>query len=169
MKYKLGEKHPTENLYRVVALKDFGYVKAGDIGGWVKSGRNLSQDGDCWVRGNAWVYGNARVYGNAQVFSDAQVYGNAQVFSDAWVYGNAQVYGNTKVYGNAQVYGNAWVSGNAEVYDNAWVYGKESGPSKPEWMGLTDEDMAKIKSFIDRPEMILVVAFIEAKLKEKNT
>jgi hypothetical protein len=39
---------------------------------------------------------------------------------------------------------------------------------KREWVGLTDEDMAKIKSFIDRPEMILVVAFIEAKLKEKN-
>jgi hypothetical protein len=63
MKYKLGEKHPTENLYRVVALKDFGNVKAGDIGGWVESEHNLSQEGDCWVYGDAYVCDDAQVYG----------------------------------------------------------------------------------------------------------
>ena len=60
MKYELyGEK--TEKGFRIRALRDFGYVKTGDIGGFVESERNLSQDGDCWVSGNAQVYGNARV------------------------------------------------------------------------------------------------------------
>lgn len=57
-------------LYRIRALRDFGNVHAGDIGGYVENERNLPQDGD------AWVYGDARVYGNAQVYDDAQVCGN---------------------------------------------------------------------------------------------
>ena len=38
-----------------------------------------------------------------------------------------------------------------------------------EWVGLDDDDMAKIKEVINRPEMIAVAAFIEARLKEKNS
>ena len=132
---------------RVVALRDFGNVKAGDVGGFVESEDNLSHDGDCWVYDDAWVCGNARVSGNAWVYDDARVSGNAQVFGKArvfdsawvyvnaqvsgtaWVFGNAgvtgdaQVYGNARVFDNARVFGNARVSGNAEVYVNAQVSG----------------------------------------------
>ena len=48
-------------LYRIKALSSFGCVSAGDLGGFLESEKNLSQNGD------AWVYGNARVYGNAEV------------------------------------------------------------------------------------------------------
>ena len=97
-KYKLTEETKEYygiTLYRIEALKDFGTVKAGDKGGFIRSEDNLAHEG------NAWVYGNARVCGNA------------------WVYGNARVYGNAWVEGNAWVYGNAWVCGNAWVYGNA--------------------------------------------------
>ena len=47
-------------LFRIRALVDFGYIKAGELGGWIKSENNLSQSG------NAWVYGDAEVYGNAK-------------------------------------------------------------------------------------------------------
>ena len=40
-------------LYRIRALKDFGNVKAGSLGGFVASERNLSQLGDCWVADDA--------------------------------------------------------------------------------------------------------------------
>ncbi len=30
-------------VYRIQAIKDFGDVKAGDLGGWVQSYKNLSQ------------------------------------------------------------------------------------------------------------------------------
>ena len=78
-------------LYRIRALKNFGAVKAGDLGGYIQSENNLSHGG------NAWVYGNARVCGDAWVYGDAQVYGNAQVCGDARVCGNARVYGNAKI------------------------------------------------------------------------
>ena len=116
-------------LHRIKALKDFGNVKKGELGGYVESEHNLSQEGDCWVYGNARVYSNARVYGNAwvcgnaEVFGNAWVCGNAKVYDNAEVFGNAWVCGNAEVYDNAEVFGNAWVCGNAEVYDNAEVFG----------------------------------------------
>ena len=72
-------------LYRIKALSSFGYVSAGDLGGFLESEKNLSQNG------NAWVSGNARVYGNAEVSGNAEVYGNARVYGSAWVSGNAEV------------------------------------------------------------------------------
>ena len=60
-------------LYRIKALKDFGNVKAGDIGGYIEKEENLSQKGICWICGNALVYGNAKVYGNAWVCGDAKI------------------------------------------------------------------------------------------------
>jgi carbonic anhydrase/acetyltransferase-like protein (isoleucine patch superfamily) len=112
-----------QKLYRIKAVKSFGSVKKGDLGGYIATEENLSQEGAAWVYGDAQVYGRAWVYGNAMVFGDAQVWGNAQVYVNARVYGNAKVYGNARVSGDAEVYGNARVSGDAEVYGNAWVYG----------------------------------------------
>ena len=116
-------------LFRIVALRDFGNVSQGDKGGLIAKENNLSHDGDCWVYGDAMVYGdalvygNARVYGNAKVSGDAMVSGNARVSGDALVSGNARVYGDAMVYGDALVYGNARVYGDAMVYGDALVYG----------------------------------------------
>ena len=116
-------------LHRIRAVRDFGDVKAGDLGGWIETESNLSNDGNAWVYGNAMVYGNADVSGNAEVSVNARVYGNAWVYGNAMVYGNADVSGNAevsvnaRVYGNAEVSGNAWVYGDARVYGNAWVSG----------------------------------------------
>ena len=66
-------------LYRIKALSSFGCVSAGDLGGFLESEKNLSQNGDAWVYGDARVYGDAWVYGDAEVYGDARVYGNAEV------------------------------------------------------------------------------------------
>lgn len=86
-KYELLQDQTTEwrgrTLYRICALRDFGNVHAGDVGGYIECEHNLSQDD------NAWVYGNALVYGNAWVFDNARVCGNARVCDNARVYGDA--------------------------------------------------------------------------------
>ena len=134
-------------LYRIRALKDFGDVKTGDLGGFIEKESNLSQKGNCWIcddakvfddaeiYDNAEIYGNARVYDtakvsvNAQVFSNAVIYGDAYIYDNVRVYGNAQICGDAYIYGNARIYGNAKISGNAQVFDsakvfsNAFVYG----------------------------------------------
>jgi carbonic anhydrase/acetyltransferase-like protein (isoleucine patch superfamily) len=120
-KYKLVGKavaYQGYTLRRIEALRDFGDVRKGDLGGWIESESNLSQEGDCWVGGEAQVYGGARVYSDALVYNDARVYENAQV------YDNAHVCGDARVCGHAWVYGNAWVNCNAQVYEDACVRGE---------------------------------------------
>lgn len=84
-------------LYRIRALKNFGNVKVGDIGGYIEMSENLSQEGRCWVYDSACVFGNARVFNSTYVFDNALVFGNAQV------YGDAQVYGNVRFSCNGQI------------------------------------------------------------------
>ncbi len=65
-KYELTEDTITccgRTLHRVRAIKSFGGVKAGELGGYIENEDNLSQEGD------ARVYGNARVYDNADIQS----------------------------------------------------------------------------------------------------
>ena len=69
---------------RICAIKSFMGVKAGDIGGWIEKGSNLSHDGVAWVSGNAMVYGDAWVSGDAMVSGNARVSGNAWVSGGKW-------------------------------------------------------------------------------------
>ena len=112
-----------ETLYRIKALRDFGNIRAGNLGGFIGAERNLSQENSCWVSGDARVSGNARVFGDAQIYGNAWVYGNAQVYGNTWISGDARVFGNARVFGDAQIYGNAWVCGNAQVSGDARVSG----------------------------------------------
>lgn len=120
-------------LYRIRALRDFGNVKAGNLGGFVRSERNLSQHGDCWVAdeaqvyddavvsADALIYGRGRVYGRARVSDRGQVLGNAQVFENGWVFKNGMVFDSAKVFGAAQVRDNGMAYGDAEIFDNVRV------------------------------------------------
>ena len=88
-------------LFQIRALASFGNVKAGELGGYIESENNLTQNGNAWVRDDACVCGDAQVCGNACVCGNARVYGNAQVYGNAYVYGNACVCGNARVSGNS--------------------------------------------------------------------
>lgn len=52
-------------LHRIKALRDFGNVRKGDIGGWIECEDNLSHGGDCWVNGNAIICSDAEVKNNS--------------------------------------------------------------------------------------------------------
>ena len=109
-------------LYRIRALRDFGNVKKGDLGGYVQSEDNLAHEGDCWVGDNAKIYGNARVFGDAQVLREAIVSGDARVYGNAEILGHAHIFGSAEVFGNAIVGNYACVSGNSRVFGTACVY-----------------------------------------------
>jgi len=146
-KYKLTDETKISEdgimLHRIQALKSFGNVKKGELGGWIEKEENLSQDGNCWVGGEAMVYDNARVINDAQVFENAKVGGEAlirnkaQVFGKSWIFDEALISDNAKVFGNpdakvfgkavvvcgnARIKGNAQVSGRAKIFDMVSVY-----------------------------------------------
>ena len=104
-------------VYRIKALKDFGDVEAGYLGGYIEKEYNLSHEGNCWV------YDNACVYEEAEVCDDAKILDNAQVYGEASVYHNAEVSDYAKVYGEACVYEEAQIFDNAEIYEAADVHG----------------------------------------------
>ena len=110
-------------LHRIRALKDFGNVVKGELGGWLESEANLAHNGNCWVDRNAIVYGNAIVRKNALVTGNAVVKGNAIVSDYAEISGNAIVTDYSVVRGNASVEGHAFVSDYAEISENAIVSG----------------------------------------------
>ena len=127
--------HANRTLYRIKALRDFDTVKAGDLGGWVESEDNLSQEGNCWIYGEAKVYNKAVVSDNAQIHGYSEISGCAQVYQNAhiWqkgkvtqqarIYGNAEIQANAKIMNHTRVYQNAFVGGDALLYENAKVYG----------------------------------------------
>ena len=131
-------------LYRIRALKDFGDVKKGHVGGYIEKEENLSQINNCWVDGEAKVYGKAEVWGKARVYGKAQVYGEAQVCGDAEVWGKARVYGKAQVWEEAQVYGEAEIFGEAGIFGKARVCGETRVYGKAEVCGE-----AEIKSLQD--------------------
>lgn len=106
-------------LYRVEALKDFGNVKKGSVGGFIEKEDNLSQEGNCWIFLDAKVYGNAKVFGNAIINGFAQVCDNSVVFDNAQVNRYSKIKNNARVYGNARIWGNSIVKDNAQVYANS--------------------------------------------------
>lgn len=91
-------------LKRIRAVRDFGRVKAGNLGGWIEAEGNLSHDDECWVHDNAQVFGDAWVCDNAQIYDNAQVFGNPLVYGSSRVYGDAKVYGSSRVHGNADIF-----------------------------------------------------------------
>lgn len=95
--------HPDDkDLHRIVALRDIGTeVKAGDLGGYVKSQGNLSyQNGD-----DAWIYDDAIVKGSAFVADNAQIRNHAEASGFANIGGAALICGHAVVMDNAMVNG----------------------------------------------------------------
>jgi NDP-sugar pyrophosphorylase family protein len=134
-------------LHRIRALRDFGDVKAGSLGGWVEKSSNLSQEGNCWiydvsmvyqeaaildaaqVRGACWIHNAARLRDNAIAKDSCVIQDNADCFEDcvingtAFISGSAQIYGNCSVADRAGVYGKARCHGHSKIYQDGHVFG----------------------------------------------
>lgn len=116
-------------LHRIRAVLDFDtefcHVKAGDLGGWIESEKNLDQDYTAWVSDEAMVFEAASVSeeacvsGHAQVFGEAIVTGGAEVTDNARIFGTAFILDSVKIYGDTQFCGDTMVSG--AVYDHGIV------------------------------------------------
>ena len=92
-------------IYRIQALKDFDDVKAGDIGGYVQSENNLSQEGNCWIYNNAIAYNNSSVIDNAKIRNNVILSDNAIVMNESDIKDAAYIFGNSHIMGKSQISG----------------------------------------------------------------
>lgn len=125
-KYELSEEAVQAGksgmLYRVRALKDFSDVKAGDLGGFVSSENNLSQEGECWLYDDAVACWNVVVCDDAVMRDRSMAIGDKVVISGhSVVADNARVFAAAQISGTASVYGNSHIWGRARVKDNAII------------------------------------------------
>lgn len=111
-------------LYRIRSLKDFVDVKAGDLGGYVQSEKNLSQEGRCWIYDNGMVYDNAIVEKNATIRDNAVIKNNAIISDFSIISGHSRITGCSTVKGNASIYGNTLIANDATIYEYAFINGK---------------------------------------------
>lgn len=58
---------------RIQAVRDFGHVKKGDVGGFIESVDNLSHKGNCWIERDAVAAGWSRVSGDALLTDRARM------------------------------------------------------------------------------------------------
>lgn len=110
-----------EFLHRIRAIKNFGDVRRGNLGGFIQKEENLSHEGDCWIYNDAKVYNNAKIYDNAGINDNVVIHGNAKVFGNVSVYGNALIQDNAKVYGNAKIFDDAIIRRNAKVFGDSLI------------------------------------------------
>lgn len=68
-----------DKVYRIRALKNFGDVKAGDLGGYVSSEKNLGRSGKCWIYDDSVVTGTGKVTGDSKVCDNSFIYSNVSV------------------------------------------------------------------------------------------
>lgn len=100
---------------------------AGELGGWIETKGNLSQDGECWVEDGGFVLGNAFVTDDAKVGGGAEVGGNVVVKDKATVSGPIGLRGKVTVEGEAEVTGSALEGGKHFVVEGtAVIKGKVS-------------------------------------------
>ena len=123
---------PSASLWQIRALRDFGDVHAGDLGGFVGSMDSLAGDGDCWIYPGSVVCPKSRVSGNARLGSPFSVFGkrytcdcssvvSSQVGGNAWIYENSSVK-NSVIADNAIVRSNSIVH-DSEVKGNSEIRG----------------------------------------------
>ncbi|BFH14540.1 hypothetical protein J6TS7_44530 [Paenibacillus dendritiformis] len=113
-------------LHRIRAVRDFGNVKAGDLGGWIESENNLSHEGKCWVYDDSAVFGRGLVCNNAKIMNNSSVYDNSLV-SDSAIIDNSDVFGSAKVEYHARVEDRSWVYKHACVTGYTQVCRSEIG------------------------------------------
>jgi UDP-3-O-[3-hydroxymyristoyl] glucosamine N-acyltransferase len=119
------------DLYRIRALKSFTplagnalEVKAGDLGGYIESERNLSQTGSAWVADNAQVFDCARVVGDALVKDRACVSGHSLVKDKACALNDTRMYDHSQICEQAKIFDSAILSDYVKMFSHAKVGGR---------------------------------------------
>jgi carbonic anhydrase/acetyltransferase-like protein (isoleucine patch superfamily) len=129
MKYRLTDSIKMvegKTLHQIRACCDIPLhgIHAGDLGGFVESERNLSQDDACWLVPNACVYDaallcqSAYASGSARVNRNAVVYGMSELNDYVLVTDNSRLRDHTILYDNVTISDNVRVSGHVVLAEN---------------------------------------------------
>lgn len=115
MKYQItSQSHPRYPwLRRIQALIDVNEtVSSGDMGGFIESENNLSQNGGCWIYDNAICCGEAVVEQEARLFDGALARDSALITGDSCMFDRARAEGHCCIR-SGEIKEDARIAGNA--------------------------------------------------------
>lgn len=183
-KYKLIESSRAwlygRPIYRIQALRDFSDVKKGDLGGFVESEGNLSQEGDCWIYDMAQAMEKSRVEDDACLRDCSKMYGSSLLKDKAQLQGCARMIqyaclADNAVAIDATILGFATITGDVVIRRNkdymvfsdipeAGFYATYTFPNK-RWRFVlfkgTSKEFIKAAPFNDRKRRELIVQIVE--------
>lgn len=105
---------------RIMAIKSFGNVPAGTIGGFVEFETNLSQKGNCWVDYTSMLLDDSIVMNDAQILNESVIKGTASIYDDA-VIDHSSVAGKCIISDNASIKNESEVTGNVHIGSNVLI------------------------------------------------
>ena len=82
------------NAYRIRALRDFGDVRKGMLGGYVEDESCLSHDGDCWIYDSAFVGKGCRVMEHSKIYDNVNIMGGVSIRGHSLVKGGFDISGD---------------------------------------------------------------------------
>lgn len=109
-------------LYRIIAVRDFHNIKAGDKGGYIGMGVKLSHNGTAWVYPGCYVSGKVEINDNCHVMNgctieaiqQAEIYLNDNVtISDSYVY--AKYTDNITFVGHISIKNKCYITGTVHI------------------------------------------------------
>lgn len=178
-------------IYRIQALRDFSDVKKGDLGGFVESEGNLSQEGDCWIYDMAQAVEKSRVEGDACLRDYSKMFDSSYLKDKAQLQGSARMRHYSCLEDNAvaidaEISGFAHITGDVVirrskdyvVFPNTpstGFYATYTSPNK-RWRYFlfkgTSKEFIKDAPFNDRKRrelMVQIVEEIEKQNKKQTT
>ena len=87
-------------LHRIKALRDFGDIKTGDLGGYVENENNLSHEGNCWIYDDAKAMDYSVISDNSRMYNNSTMYGNSVMYDNSTLYNNSAMFGNSEMHDN---------------------------------------------------------------------
>ena len=109
-------------LYRIRALKDFSDVKKGDLGGWVESEYNLSQNYNCWIYDEAKAMDRSRMYGDSAMHDYSKMYDYSTMYDGSEMYDSSEMHDYSEMYDNSKMFNNSEMYERSTMYDYARMH-----------------------------------------------
>ena len=110
-------------LYRIRALKDFSDVKKGELGGWVQSENNLSQEHDCWIYNDGKCMDNAIVCDDSYMCDYSKMYNNSRLYNNSMLYDYSEMRDNSKMFGDSIMLDCSYMCDDSKMYDHSSMFG----------------------------------------------
>ena len=116
-------------LYRIKALKDIPSigVKAGDLGGFVESEYNLSQERDCWIfddakaKDKSYVCDNSCMYGNSSMRDYSSMCDNSSMRGYSSMEDNSCLIKNGRLHKGTSLFGDLVLDRPIKTFEfNNW-------------------------------------------------